>query len=176
MGDKRGRCKGPEAGTPVESGTVREVTRGSPDTTATRSQGYSVGGGIRHQKQNRTEQSGTHNRTWCWPRSCRSPQELVQTWKIWTLLLTTSQTGSLLEPHPPLGLVLGPCLHLATPRGSWKALLSQLGENHPPPVSGADHHPYLINPLPTILITLVRLQQEPPPLDGCPSNFHPPTP
>lgn len=70
---------------------------------------------------------------------------------------------------------LGPAFTLPHPGGAGK-LLSQLGENHPPPVSGADHHPYLINPLPTILITLVRLQQEPPPLDGCPSNFHPLTP
>lgn len=38
----------------MESGTVREVTGGSPNTTATHSQGYSAGRGHKAQKQNRT--------------------------------------------------------------------------------------------------------------------------
>ena len=148
LGDKRGRCKGPEAGTPLGEWHHQRSDPGLSGHHSYLLTGLFCGrGGIRHQKQSRTEQSGTHNRTWCWPRSCRCPQEPVQTWRTWTLLLTRSQTGSLLEPHPPLGLVLGPCLQAATPRGSRKAAESVRGEP-PPLVSGADHHPYPINPLP----------------------------
>lgn len=142
MGDKRGRCKGPEAGTPRGEWHSQ---RGDPGLSEHHSYPltglFCGGGGIRHQKQNRTGQSGTHNRTWCWPRSCRSPQELVQTWRIWTLLLTRSQTGSLLEPpsstRPRPWALPSP----ATPRGSRKAAESVRGE--PPPASLGSRSPSL---------------------------------
>lgn len=92
---REAECKGPEAGTPVESGTVREVT-GLSEHHSYPLTGLFCGRGIRHQKQNRTGQSGTPNRTWCWP-GCRSLGSWCKPGE-YGLSLDQVQTGSLLEP------------------------------------------------------------------------------